>query len=99
MAVFLELQGRGVALRSASNGVQRPDAGVAQPGEDELSGHSRGNHLVVDQVRREAAQREIATALANDLVAGGEADEMSEAFDRDGVAVANELGYGIAHQS
>jgi hypothetical protein len=30
-------------------------------------------------------------------VAGGERDEMGEALDRHGVAVANEIGNGVAH--
>src|SRR6185312_15842207 len=74
------------------------DARVAEPGEDQLAGDARRDHLVVDQVRREPGEGQVAPALADDLVAGGEADEMGEALDRDGVAVADEVGDGVAHR-
>ena len=78
--------------------MQAADAGVAQPREDELAGHAGADHLVVDDVRRQARQGQVALALADDLVAGREADEVREALDGDGVAVAHELGDGVVHR-
>src|SRR5881628_3044247 len=71
---------------------------IAGPGKDEFPGAARGDHLVVDQVRREPGQREVATPLADDLVTRGEADEMGETFDDDGVTVVDEAGDGIPHR-
>ena len=78
--------------------MQRADARVAQPAEDELARDAGGDHLVVDQVGRQPAQRQVAPPLADDLVAGGKADEVREALDRDRVAVAHELGDRVAHR-
>ena len=47
---------------------------------------------------RQPGQGQVALALADDLVAGGERDEVGEPLDRDGVAVADELGDGVAHR-
>ncbi len=44
------------------------------------------------------ASDEVTLALADDLVAGGERDEVREALDRDRVAVADELGDGVVHR-
>ena len=57
-----------------------------------------GHHLVVDEIGRQPGQREIALALANDLVTGRETDEVGEALDGDRVAVMHELGDGITHR-
>ena len=100
VAVLLELERlvRDLALDPPADRAEPADARVAEPGEDELAGDAGGDHLVVDEVRRQAGQRQVALALADDLVAGGEADEVGEALDRDGVAVADELGDGVAHR-
>ena len=90
--VLLDLQGLGVGLLDpAPDGVQRADARVAEPREDQLAGDAGADHLVVDHVRRHAREREVALALTDDLVAGREADQVGEALDRDGVAVADQL--------
>ncbi len=78
--------------------MQAADAGIAEPAEDELSGRAGRNHLVVDQVRREAGQGQVALTLPDDLVPGGEADQMREAFDGDDVTVVDEGGDGVAHR-
>src|SRR5262249_39443735 len=62
-------------------------------------GDAGRDHLVVDHVGRHPAQRQVTTALADDLVAGREADQVGEALDRDGVAVADELGDGVTHRN
>ena len=75
-----------------------PTPGIAEPAEDELAGDARGDHLVVDDVRRHAGQGQVAPALADDLVPGREADEVGEALDGHGVAVAHEVGDRVAHR-
>ena len=60
---------------------------VAQPGADQL---------VVHHVGRHPHERQVAPALADDLVAGGVRDEVGEALERDRVAVVDELGHGLA---
>ena len=57
-----------------------------------------GDHLVVDEVRGQARQGEVALALADDLVPGGERDEVGEPLDRHSVAVTHELGDRVAHR-
>jgi hypothetical protein len=77
--------------------VQWADAGVAQVTEDHLARDASGNHLVVDQVGRHANQRQLALALADDLVAGGEADKAGETLDRHRHAVVNIGGDRFSH--
>jgi hypothetical protein len=45
--------------------------------------------LIVDQIRSHADHSEIALGLPDDLVSGGEGDQVREPFQGDGVAVAN----------
>ena len=80
------------AFHGPAEGVQRARAGIAGPGEDQLPGAAGGDHLIVDQVGREPAEREVAPTLADDLVPGGEADEVGEALDDDRVAVVDVRG-------
>ena len=92
VAVLLELQRRRPAvLDRVAQPVQRADAGVAAPGEHQPAGAAHPDQLVVDDVRRHPHQRQVAAPLADDLVAGGERDQVGEAFERDGVAVVHEL--------
>src|SRR5690606_3870100 len=70
--------------------VQRADTGVAAPGEDQLLRAASADHLVVDQVRGHADQGQIPLALADDLVAGSEGNQVGEAFQRNGVAIIDE---------
>jgi hypothetical protein len=92
VAVLLDLEGRRVGRFDAPpDGMQATDARIAEPAEDELAGHAGADHLVVDDVRRQPAERQVALALADDLMAGGEADEVREALDGHGVAVAHEV--------
>src|SRR5438034_1038628 len=98
MRILLDLERRPtLPFHRASERVQRAHAGISGPGENELPGAARGDHLVINQVGREAAQREVAATLADDLVARGEADEMGEPLDDHGVAVVDEAGDGVAH--
>jgi hypothetical protein len=100
VAVFLELEWlvRNLALDPAPDRPQPADARVAEPREDELAGDAGGDHLVVDEVRRQSGEGQVALPLANDLVARGERDQVSESLDGDGVAVADEIADGVVHR-
>ena len=78
--------------------VERPGARVARPGEDQLPGAAGGDHLVVDEIRRQPAERQVALPLADDLVPGGEPDEVGEALDDDGRAVVDMALDRLAHR-
>ena len=79
-------------LDRVAEAMQRPDARVAAVGEHKLARRTDPDHLVVEQIRRHPDQLELASALAKQLVACGEWDQVSEALERDAVAVVNELG-------
>src|SRR4051812_34151560 len=78
--------------------MEAADAGIAQPREYELACHAGGDHLVVDEVRRQPAKCKITLALGDDLVTRREADQVREALDRHAIAVANEVRDGVAHR-
>jgi hypothetical protein len=54
------------------------------------------DELVVEQVGRHPDQLEFSPALAQQLVTGGERDQMGEAFERDAVAIRDQLMHRIA---
>ena len=78
--------------------MQRTDARIAQIGEDQPTGDTRRDHLVVEQIGRHTDEGQLAAALADDFVAGGKADEGSETFNGYTVAVADISGDGVAHR-
>ena len=55
-----------------------------------MRGAAGADELVVDEVGRHAHEGEVAPALPDDLVAGGERDQVREALERDDVAVVDE---------
>jgi hypothetical protein len=71
--------------------MQRADTGIAAPGEDQLVRASHPDELIVDKVGGHPHQGQIAPALADDLVAGGRGNQMSESLQRDDVAVVHEF--------
>jgi hypothetical protein len=96
VAVLFDLQRPWPAvLDRVPEPVQRADAGIAAPGKDQLAGAARADHLVVDDVGGQPDQGEVAPALADDLVAGGDRDEVGESLERDRVAVVDEFGDGF----
>src|SRR5215469_7222976 len=98
MRILLERQRLRVGLfDGAPHAVQRADAGIARPREDELLGAARGDELVVDEIGRQARERQIAALLPDDLMGGRETDEVREAFDDHRVAVVHEAADRIAH--
>ena len=71
--------------------MQRADARIAAPGERELARAARADQLVVDEVGRHAHEMQVAPALADQLVAGRERDEVREALEREAGAVGDVL--------
>ena len=78
---------------------QRTDTGIATPREHHLAHAAHANQLVVNDIRRHADDREVAAALADDLVSGRVGDQVCEPLHRDAVAivdiVSNRLGEGL----
>ena len=72
--------------------MQRADAGIASPGEDEPPGAAHTNHLIVDKVRRHADQAEIPPLSADDLVARREGNQVGKPLYGQNGSVANERG-------
>src|SRR5437867_1932741 len=98
MGVLLYFQRRRtLPLDGTPEGMQGADAGVARPREGELPRAPGADHLVVDQIGREAGQSEVAAALPDDLVPRGKADQVGEPLDDDRVAVVDEARDGVAH--
>ena len=90
--VLLELERRRpLVLDRVAQPVQRPDARVPAPAEDELAGAAHPDHLVVDEVGRHPHEREVPPLLTDHLVGGGVRDQVREAFERNGVAVVHDL--------
>lgn len=70
VGVLFDLQLVGPApLDRVAQPMQRADAGIAAPRKHELLGTTHADHLIVDQIRRHADQRQIFQLLTNDLVA------------------------------
>lgn len=96
VTVLVDLQRGGPAvLDGVPEAVQRTDARVAAPGEDQLPGRTRADQLVVDDVGGHPGEREVLDPLTDDLVRGGERDEVGEPLQRHGVAVMNQLRDGL----
>jgi len=71
---------------------------IPGPRKDELPGAAGGDHLIVDQIGREAAQREVAAPLADDLVPAANEMRWVKAFDDDDIAVTHEPRDGVLHR-
>lgn len=78
-------------LDRVAEAVQRSDPGVAAPGEHQLARASHADHLVVDEVGSHPDQGEVAAPLADDLVPGGERDQVREPFQGHAVPVVDEF--------
>jgi hypothetical protein len=93
VAVLLDFERHGPAvLDRVPEPVQRPDARVPRPGENQLARAARPDQLVVDHVWRHPDQREVAPMLPDHLVPGGMRYQVREALYRDGVAVTDVRG-------
>jgi len=90
MRVLFDLDGsRPAVFDSVAQAVQRSDPRISAPGEHDLPDAPGADELIVDQIRSHADHSEIALGLPDDLVSGGEGDQVREPFQGDGVAVAN----------
>src|SRR5215212_5856766 len=88
--MLLELERlRPAVLDGIAKAVQRADARVAAPRENELARAAHPDQLVVDEIRRHAHERELAPLLPDQLVPRGVRDQVREPLERDGVAVAH----------
>jgi hypothetical protein len=77
-------------LHRIAKAVEGADARIAAPGENELSGAAGADDLVIDQIGRHAHQGKIAPALADDLMAGREGNQVREALQCEEVTVLYE---------
>jgi hypothetical protein len=69
--------------------VQRSDPGIAAPGEDQFAGTAGPDQLVVDHVRGHPDQGQVTPPLPDHLAAGGERDEVREAFHRHRITIVD----------
>jgi len=93
VTVFLDLdRPRPAVLDRVAEAVQRPDPRVAAIGEHQPPRHAHPDELVKQQIRRHPDQLELGAPLAQQLVAGGERDQVRETLERDAVPIVDELG-------
>src|SRR5262249_25747682 len=78
-------------LDRVAESMKAPYTWVASPREHEPAAAAHADHLVVDDVRRHPHEREVAAPASDDLVSGGEGDQVGEALEGDRVAVGDEL--------
>src|SRR5471032_1591246 len=78
--------------------MQGTHARVAAPGENQLACTAGADQLVVDQVGCHAHQRQVFLALTNDFMTCRRRDQVSKAFECNGVAVIHELLYRISQR-
>ena len=86
---------RPAVLDRVTEAMERSHTGIATPGEDQAFRAATPDHLVVDEIGRHPNQRQVGQPLADDLVAGGERDEVREPFERNGIARRNEPRHGV----
>ncbi|MNX87170.1 hypothetical protein D3C86_1190840 [compost metagenome] len=99
MAVFFDFQRVWpLLLDRVTQTMQRTDARVTAPGENQLAGTTGTDQLVVDQVRGHPHQGQVFLALANDFVTRRRRDQVSEAFERNGIAVVYELLHRVVQR-
>jgi hypothetical protein len=90
MAVFFDLEwARPIPLDRIAQPMQRSDAGVATPREDELARTPGTDHLVVQKIGGHPDEGEIPQPLPDNLVSGCKRNQMRESFERDGVSRVN----------
>ena len=82
-------------LDGVAKTVQRADSGIPSPGKNQPRSAPGADHLVVNHVRRHPYERELASALPDNLVTGRERDQMREPLEGDRRAVTNKLGNRI----
>src|SRR5947209_5728156 len=99
MAVLLQLQGvRPTVLDRVAQAVKHAYTRVAAPGEHEPTCATHADELVVNKIGRHAYEAQVALVLADDLVTGGEGDQMGEALHSDGGTIVDVLGNGFVQR-
>src|SRR5688572_21979045 len=107
MRMLHRLDSAGVlVLDGVAHAPQQTHPWVSGVGEDYLPGHAHADHLVVDDVRRHAQERQLLETLPDGLVPGSMRNEVRESLEGDGVAAvkvspdrlgkAQELRHGSA---
>ena len=95
---LLNLELRGGRFDGAPERMQAAHTRVAGPAEDELAHAACRDELVVYQVGGQAAGRQVAPPLTDDFMSGGKGNQMGEPFERNRVAVEDELANGVGHR-
>lgn len=82
-------------LHSSTHRVERPNPRVATPAKHQLSATLRSDHLVENQIRREADKSQVATPLSDNLVPGRKWDQVRKAFEHNSIAIPHEFSDGV----
>ena len=82
-------------LNRIAQAVQRAHAGITAPGEDHLFSAARANHLIVDDIRGHADQRQVTLLLADHFVTGGKRNQVGKTFHGHGGAVLDVARYRV----
>src|SRR5271165_2704440 len=93
--LFDRQRARPSGLNSVTKTMQGSDSGIASPGKHQPRGATHADHLVINQVGRHANQSQVLAPLADDLMARGERDQMSESLHRQHRAIDYQLGHGL----
>jgi hypothetical protein len=72
--------------------MERTDAGIAAPRENQLCSHAHADHLIIDEIGRHSNERQTLFPLPDNLVAGCERNEMREPFAGKVIAIVNQFG-------
>jgi hypothetical protein len=88
---------RNALLDSPAESVEWTSTRVSRPTKYQSPCATGSDHLIVNDIRREAAKRKIASSLPNDFVRGSETDEMCETLDDNHIAVMHKPAYGFSH--
>ena len=78
--------------------MERPDAGVSAPAEDQFVRSTHADELVVYHIWCHANQRKITSTLPDDLVPCLERDEVGEPFHRDHVLIVDQVGNRVVER-
>src|SRR5262245_16012788 len=74
---------------------RQTNAGISGPRKDHLACATCPDHLVIDEIRCEPDQCQIATTLSNNLVSGSEGNKMAEAFGSHRITIVYERADGL----
>src|ERR1043165_778268 len=99
MRILLEFDVIGnVLLDSAPESIKRTRARVSCPTKYESSGATSSDHLIVNQIRREATKSQITSSLTNNFVRGSKTNQMCEPLDNNHTTVMHKPANGFLHR-